>query len=139
MKKKQLFSAALCLLVSSVASANLAVIVNKGNSSELTADAVKRIYLGKMDTFSDGTPVSPLDIADGAVKDDFNQSIVGRNTSQVSAYWSKMIFTGKGTPPDVKPDENAVIDAVANNPTAIGYISMDALGGRADEVRVITL
>ena len=36
--------------------------------------------------------------------------------------WSRLIFTGKATPPKELPDAAAVKKAVATDPKAIGYI-----------------
>lgn len=138
MKNKKLLSAVFCLLVSSIANANIAVIVNKNNNSQIDANTIKRVYLGKVEKFSNGQLVLPLTPAQEQIKEEFNTTIVGRSSAQVSAHWAKMVFTGKGTPPVEKSDESEVIDAVTQSPTAIGYVSIDALNERKNDVRVIS-
>jgi hypothetical protein len=45
----------------------------------------------------------------------------------LKAYWSKMVFTGRGQPPCEAPDSAAVRRKVAENPELIGYIERSAL------------
>ena len=60
--------------------------------------------------------------------------MVRKDSSQLAAYWAKIIFTGVGRPP-VELDGNlAVRKAVAGNPNAIGYIDRKAAN---KSVRVI--
>ena len=54
--------------------------------------------------------------------------------SQFTAYWAKLMFTGKGVPPKVVENEADMIDLVAKNPSIIGYV--DAANVTAD-VRVV--
>jgi hypothetical protein len=63
-------------------------------------------------------------------------NIVGRSSTQVSAYWSKLVFTGKGVPPKEVADDAAVIAAVAADASAIGYIDSSSVTG---DVKALTL
>ena len=65
---------------------------------------------------------------------DFDESVLGRSTSQVTSYWSKLVFTGKGTPPKEISSETDVIELVKNNQNIIAYIDSDKVTG---DVRVI--
>lgn len=47
----------------------------------------------------------------------------------MKAYWSKLVFTGKGTPPQEVPGDAEVKALIGSNPSTIGYIdagSVDA-------------
>jgi hypothetical protein len=46
----------------------------------------------------------------------------GQDLAQVKATWSRLVFTGKASPPKELPDAAAVKKAVAADPKAIGYI-----------------
>jgi hypothetical protein len=61
---------------------------------------------------------------------------LGRSSSQVSAYWSKLVFTGKGIPPKEVADDAAVVDLVSKNPSVIGYIDKASV---TDAVKVVEL
>jgi hypothetical protein len=62
--------------------------------------------------------------------------VLGRSTSQISAYWSKQVFTGKGIPPKEVQDDSAVISLISNNKDAIGYVDKTAVTGAVKVVPV---
>jgi ABC-type phosphate transport system substrate-binding protein len=131
---KKLMLAGVLSLCSVSAFAEVAVIINPSNTSTIDIDAIKKIYLGKNKSFDNGTKVSPVDQNGTAVADEFNDKVVGKSSSQINAYWSKLVFTGKGTPPGKLDSDQAVIDFVAANNDAIGYIDSAKV---SDKVKVI--
>lgn len=117
--------------------AEVVVIVHPSNSANLSAKNVQRIFLGKEKKFPGGGETIPINqISDSAVRSDFDSSLLGRSTTQVSAYWSKLVFTGKGIPPKEVDNDAAVIEIVANNPSAIGYVEASAADGSVKVVPV---
>ncbi|MBQ4833585.1 phosphate ABC transporter substrate-binding protein [Pseudoalteromonas sp. MMG010] len=131
---KKLLLASVVSLFSISAFAEVAVIVNPSNSSALDANEIKRIYLGKSKKFADGVKVNPVNQDGNAVADEFNDKVVGKSSSQLNAYWSKLVFTGKGTPPEKRNNDQAVISFVAGNADAIGYIDSSKV---TDSVKVV--
>jgi ABC-type phosphate transport system substrate-binding protein len=108
--------------------AELVVVVHPSNAASLDAKSVKRIFLGKEKKFSDGSESIPINQVSGAAnRTAFDSDILGRSSTQVSAYWSKLVFTGKGIPPKEVADDAAVIAIVAENPSAIGYVESTAV------------
>jgi|TARA_B110000008_G_scaffold262454_1_gene284798 ABC-type phosphate transport system substrate-binding protein len=130
------FCVSLLLLSSQLASAETAVIVSKNNANaSIDGDVISRMFLGKTSKFPDGGQAVPIDQNDGTpARDAFNDSILGKNSSQLKAYWSRLIFTGKGTPPKQAGDDAAVKALVAANPNMIGYIDSSAVD---DSVKVV--
>lgn len=118
------------------AHADVVVIVSaKSHVTSLTAEQAARIFLGKANTFPDNGDAIPIDQTEGsAIRDEFYSKVVHKNSSQLSAYWAKVIFTGDGRPPEKLDSNVAVRKAVANNPNAIGYIDKSAVNR---SVRVI--
>jgi len=114
--------------------ADIAVIINPSNANAIDTDTIKNIYLGKSKSFSNGDKVSPVNQDGTPVADEFNDKVVGKSSSQLNAYWSKLVFTGKGTPPEKLASDQAVIDFVAANNGAIGYIDSAKV---SDKVKVI--
>ncbi|WEF35088.1 hypothetical protein [Pseudoduganella chitinolytica] len=55
----------------------------------------------------------------------------------MKAYWTKMIFTGRGQPPREAPNSAAVRRLVADNPGMIGYIERAALDPSVRPVLVL--
>lgn len=125
----------LALSLSSLSAlADVSVIVNPGNSSAVSADMVKKIYLGKTKSFGNGVSVAPMNQDGTALADEFNDKVVGKSSSQLNAYWAKLVFTGKGTPPAKAPSDQAVIDFVASTSGAIGYVDSASVN---DKVKVV--
>ena len=119
------------LLVSSI-HAQLVVIVHKDNPNILiTEKELGKLYLGKLKKFPDGSSAIPIDLARGTAKKDFYDKIIKKNEAQLRAYWSRVIFTGKGQPPQ---QTQSAVSLVASNPNLIGY---DDISNVTDRVKVI--
>lgn len=141
MLKKTLFTATLLvtttLFAAGSAFAELVVVVNPSNTNALDSKVVQRIFLGKDKKFADGNETIAVNqTADTQLRQDFDQAVLGRSSSQVSAYWSKLVFTGKGIPPKEVSDDAAVIDLVSKNPSVIGYVSRASV---TDAVKVVDM
>lgn len=135
--KKQLLKAAalLTFLFSTSVLADIVVIVHPSNASTLDQDTVKKIYLGKVKSFSNGEKVEAFDLENGsALRDSFLENLLNKSGSQYKAYWSKLLFTGKGKPPAEKASEAEMVSEVASNPAAIGYVDSSKV---TDAVKVI--
>ena len=115
---------------------DIAVIVNPANANVVSADDLNRLFLGRASSFADGSKATPLNLSEGQVaRDEFDSKVLNRSSAQLKAYWSKLVFTGKGTPPKEMADDAAVKAAVAADPNAIGYISSGSVDGT---VKVVT-
>ena len=123
-KFKAIIAAIGLMLAPFAALGEVVVIVHPSATFDsMSADDVSRLFLGKSKKFPDGTPAIPLNQDDGAsARDTFNEQVCKKNASQYKAYWSKLVFTGKGTPPKDAGDGNGVKSLVASNPNMIGYI-----------------
>ena len=103
----------------------VAVVSSKSAVTTLSKSQVVDIFLGKTTRFPDGSQALPLDQSEGTiVRDEFYIKLVGKSAAQMKAYWSKIIFTGRGQPPKDVPNDAEVKKRLVENPTAIGY--MDA-------------
>lgn len=124
--KKLLNSLALffMLAAANLAFAEVAVIVHPSlGVDSLTEDDVSRLFLGKAKSFPGGAQAVPINQNEGsASRDKFNESVCKKNASQYKAYWSQLVFTGKGTPPKDGGDDAAVKALIAANPNMIGYV-----------------
>ncbi|GAB2919742.1 phosphate ABC transporter substrate-binding protein [Rheinheimera gaetbuli] len=120
----------LTALLSASAFAEIAVVVNPANANAVSTDDLNRLFLGRASSFADGSKATPLNLAEGqAARDEFDSKVLNRSSAQLKAYWSKLVFTGKGTPPKELADDAAVKAAVAADSSAIGYISSANVDG----------
>ncbi|MAY14661.1 MAG: phosphate ABC transporter substrate-binding protein [Oceanospirillaceae bacterium] len=110
--------------VTALANAEVAVIVSASNAnSALDQDTISRVFLGKTSNFPDGSQAIPVDQNEGsASREAFNDKVLGKSSSQLKAYWSRLIFTGKGTPPKESGSDADIKNLVAKNPNLIGYV-----------------
>ncbi len=113
------------------AQAQVAVIVNsKSPTASMTADQVATIFLGKSNVLPSGAAAAATDLPDGsAVRDQFYSKVTGKQGPQVKAAWSRLVFSGKATPPKELASAAEVKKFVAANPDAIGYIEKSAVDG----------
>ncbi|MDA8362655.1 MAG: phosphate ABC transporter substrate-binding protein [Gammaproteobacteria bacterium] len=110
--------------VMNVANAALAIIGNPANPLEgISAADVAMIYLGKSDEFPDGQKVTAVDqYRHSPVRTAFYQKVVGMSQDRLKAYWSKVIFSGKGHPPREVGGNEAVKRWVATHRDGLGYV-----------------
>ena len=115
--------------------AEVSVIVHKSNAANVSVDEVKRIFLGKSKKFSDGASAVPINLsASVAVRGEFDDAALGKSTNQTKAYWSKLVFSGKGNPPKEVSSTAEMIELVSKNPSLIGYVDSASVTG---DVKVI--
>jgi ABC-type phosphate transport system substrate-binding protein len=106
------------------------VVSSKSAAGSLTAAQAADIFLGKATSFPSGGQAIPIDQSEGsAIRDEFYTKVGGKSAAQVKAYWSKIIFSGKGQPPKEVADSAAVKKLIADNPNVIGYIDKGAVDG----------
>ncbi|MGB3623169.1 hypothetical protein FT643_19715 [Ketobacter sp. MCCC 1A13808] len=112
------------LVFGCLARADIVVVVNEANPvSGFSHRELVDLYMGRNLHFPDGSLVYRLDQdPDSMVRKDFYRSLVNKSIGQVTAYWAKLLFTGRATPPQVLNDNNSVLSAVRSNINAIGYI-----------------
>jgi ABC-type phosphate transport system substrate-binding protein len=116
-------------LVSARADAEVVVIGSRDiDVASLNEKTVRNLYLGKTVQLDNGTRVEVIDLPSGnAVRDEFYEKVIGKDPTQIKAYWAKRIFTGKGSPPATRFDEHAVIKWVGEAPGRIGYVDAAAV------------
>ncbi|WP_419813255.1 phosphate ABC transporter substrate-binding protein [Bacterioplanoides sp.] len=134
MKKLMTFLKTMTLasvFAAAIVQAEVAVIVSANNANaSLDQDTISRIFLGKTKNFPDGSQAVPVDQdAGSASRESFNGTVLGKSSSQLKAYWSRLIFTGKGTPPKESGDDAAVKNLVAQNPNLVGYVDSSVVDG----------
>jgi len=111
------------LFASFVADAEVVVIVSaKSTATTMTSSEIASIYLGK------STAMKPVDNAT-PVRAQFYTQVAGKDAAQVKAIWSKLVFTGKATPPKEMATSAEVVKAVAADPNAIGYVDRASVDG----------
>lgn len=134
---KTLFKIVLCSSVffSSISFADVAVIVNKDNAASFSDSDISRFFLGKLKTFSSGDKAVAINLKLGnSTRNEFESKVLGKNASQIKAYWSKRVFSGKGKPPPELVSDKDIITMVASDTNVIAYVDVASVD---DSVKVI--
>jgi ABC-type phosphate transport system substrate-binding protein len=124
-----LLAAGLWLGAAPVFAAEIVVIVNPKNpATRMFSEQAGQFFVGKSSLFT------PVEHNDGPLRNEFYKKVLDKDSTQVKAIWSKLVFTGKGTAPKEYGSSAEVKKAVAADPQAIGYIEKSAVD---DSVKVI--
>lgn len=134
---KRIMISVCALLMSAAGYAQVSVIINPANPNALNTKDVQRIFLGKDKKYPDGSEIIAINLDPSTqTRNDFDTEVLGRSSSQVAAFWSKLVFTGKGIPPKEVMTDAEMLQLVASNPSVIGYISSSTA---ASGVKVVPL
>ena len=118
-------SLALSLCLGGVAAkADVVTIVSaKSPLTALNSTQVADLFFARTSTFPNGMQAIPIDQEEGsAARDEFYARISGKSAAQVKAFWSRIIFTGRGRPPLSVSGDVEVKKRICENKVAIGYI-----------------
>jgi ABC-type phosphate transport system substrate-binding protein len=131
--------AALAASGGDASASELVVIVSARSAAPvLRNDQVAAIFLGKTAQFPDGAYVSAIDQPVGSnTRDEFYARVASKSPALLKAYWSKLLFTGRGQPPREVDGNVAVKKLVAETPGLIGYIDRSALDATVRPVLVL--
>jgi len=133
---RHLMAAVVLSLGAGMAGADVVAVVSaKSPLTALTREQISDIFLGRTSRFPDGSPAVAIDQAEGAaVRDEFYLKFAGKPPAQLKAYWSKIIFTGRGQPPHEVSSSAEVKKRVAATITSIGYIEENLVDGTVKSV-----
>lgn len=122
---------------STISFADVSVIVNTANNDAIDAKMIKKIYLGKTKSFPSGNKIKVFSLLSNQTDTEhFRQKALKKSNSQFKSYWSKLAFTGKGTPATELDNAAAIIAAVKNNPNAIGFINSAEVNADVKVIKV---
>lgn len=133
--KKLLLALATLLLSLPLMAGNLVVIGHPSVPDGISQNQVRDIFLGRSQQLPDGSTATPLEMSDSSPhKATFHSLYTGRSLSQLNAFWSQQVFTGRGQPPRSLDSVAAMRSTVASTPGALGYLPESEVD---DSVKVI--
>lgn len=129
--RKPMQHIALCILTALTfqVSAEIVVVVNPDNPTDhLSKRQIIDLYMGRNLYFPNGELALRLDLApDSEIRAEFYQSTVKKSVAQVNAYWAKLLFSGRTTPPMIMKNSKQLIETIKNNRNALGYLDSNDL------------
>ena len=101
------------------------VIVHADNAVDrLPAKTVANMFLKKSRRWNNGDLVVPVDLEPRhPVRKVFTRAVHKKSITAIGSFWQRIIFAGRGEPPESKTSEEEILAFVAANPGAIGYVS----------------
>lgn len=130
------FIASLLLLPAGEALAELVVVVNaRSGVAVMTRNEIINIFFGRYRQFFNGVEAQPVDLVDShADRARFYSALVGKDLSDVNAYWSRQVFSGRMQPPPRVANPDEVMKWVSAHPGGIGFVDLAKADAR---VRVV--
>jgi ABC-type phosphate transport system substrate-binding protein len=125
MKKLIVFAFLLAALACAArAQAQVIVIANPGvKSADISKDDLRDVFTGNAAALKDGSRVVPILLKAGTAHEEFLQVYIGKSDTAYRAGWRSLVFSGQASMPKSLDGDAAIVDFVAHNQGAIGYIS----------------
>ena len=103
--------------------AQVLVIANPGvKATEVSKSDLKDVFTGNATSLKDGSRVVPILLKAGTVHEEFLQAYIGKSDTAYRAGWRSLVFSGQASMPKNLDTDAAVVEFVAHNTGAIGYI-----------------
>lgn len=113
--------------------AGVAVIVHPNSGIDsLSREEVSHLFLGRIKHLLPGTPALVIDTV--PLRQVFYQALVQRGIAEIDAYWARLRFSGRTQPPLQIQDQASVIERVARDKHAIGYVDSALVDARVRAV-----
>lgn len=130
---RALLRSLLLALLALPAHAELVVVVGAGTGiGKMSQDEVIDIFLGRYRRLPDGSAAAPIDQpADAPARAAFYRLLAGKELAEINAYWARLYFSGKTSPPRQAASVAEVLAHVAGKRGGIGYLERGQLDARA--------
>ena len=113
------------------------VVVNRANGvATIRRAELSALFMRRTRSWGDGSEVRPVEPPSRSrLREDFSHAIHGKSVAYVTRYWHRVIFAGRGVPPEELANDAAILEYVKVHRGAIGYIARATPVG--DGVKVI--
>jgi hypothetical protein len=115
--------------------ADMVIIVNSSNSALITKAEVRKIFMGRSKSFTNGQAAVPIELRDGPARQQFLKDVLSKEEGALNSYWSRLIFTGKGVPPRSFATAKEVVAQVAVNENMISFVDEADVDDRVKAIK----
>lgn len=100
------------------------VVVNTQSEVEsLSQKQVMGFFLGRSKFLPSGAKVKAIDYpVDSEFRSAFYTALTGKNIADIDAYWARLRYSGRATPPQPLADSEEIIQALQQQVSAIAYL-----------------
>jgi len=106
------------------------VVINPASVvTSVSRDELSKIFLRKTLAWRSGNAEAALPVdqrESSPVREVFTTWVHRRSLQAVLFYWQQQVFSGRGAPPPERSSDTSVMEYVAENPGAVGYVSPNA-------------
>lgn len=129
MRLKRCLLALALSLFATAARAELVVAVDtRLGITRLSREEVVNIFLGRYRKLPSGQAAMPIDQPTSSpLRKEFYRRLVGKDLSEINAYWARLIFSGKTSPPMQTENTEDVGPLIQAIPGGIGYLERSQL------------
>jgi hypothetical protein len=111
---------------STIASAQQSWLVVVNLNSELTTlsqNQVMSLFLGRAHFLPTGSRVKTFDFPiDSAIRANFYHSLTGKNIADIDAYWARLRYSGRATPPLALKNGKDIMKRVSEQKATLAYL-----------------
>jgi ABC-type phosphate transport system substrate-binding protein len=115
------------------------VVVHTSNPvATITRQELSDLFLKKATKWDSGDRAVPVDQSKHSLcREPFSRDVHGRSVNAINWYWRRMVFSGTTrVPPLILDHDGQVLEFVASNTTAVGYVS-DAVELEGHDVKIL--
>lgn len=125
----------IALLLSNLCIGQMVVVMAKGAEVQHLSDQhVANIFLTRTNRFPNGLKAIPIELKNSDIRANFYEEISGKNPTQLMAYWTTLIFSGKGKPPKGYNNVSSLISRLEHNHGCISYMSLAQV---TDDLKIV--
>ncbi len=108
------------------------VVVNAASAvPQLSQDAVINIFLGRYRTLPTGGTARPIDQPENSVvRAEFYRRLVNKDLTEITAYWSRLLFSGRTSPPLQAATAADVLALMMAYPDSVAYVDRSQVDKR---------
>jgi ABC-type phosphate transport system substrate-binding protein len=119
--------------------ATFQIVVHRSNGlTAIRRDELSALFMRRRKSWRDGSEIRPVEPPSRSrVREQFSRAVHGKSVAYVTRYWHRVIFAGRGVPPEELPSDAAVLEYVKTHRGAIGYIARETPVG--DGVKAIAV
>jgi hypothetical protein len=130
---RHLFVIALTLLPMAFSRADLVLVVNPRSGVEtMSRSEAINIFMGRFRQLPSGILAEPIDQPDGSPeKRMFYRLLVNKDLSDIRAYWTRLVFSGKTRPPRQSDSSAEIGNWLADHVGAVAYMERGQVDHRA--------
>lgn len=120
--------------------AELVVVVNaRCGVAAMTRNEVVNLFFGRTRQFFNGIEAQPVDMVDSHPdRARFYNALLGKDLSEINAYWSRQVFSGRMQPPIKVGAPEEVLKWVVSHPGGIGFVDLSKADARVRVVYELT-